>query len=585
MVNKVKESNIDDNSITTSKVEDSAITTAKINADAITEAKIADNAISEEHLDTTVVTGLTELSESANDSDVLIIYDTSAGTLKKIQKSNVSLAVPTVSSVSPTSVTSGDNTGNYTFTITGTGFDATASAKLITTGGADVSFDTVTRDSSTQVTGVVAKSSLTNANEPYGVKVINSSGLASSLIEQISIDAAPIFDTAAGSIGSIFDGGRTGVSLDVVAYDPESAGSVTFELLSGSLPSGLSSSTINENGVSKFRISGNATQVVSNTTSTFRVRAADANSNTNVREFSITVYAAQSTSFTTSGTFTVPSGLSSVSVLVVGGGGSGGAQHAGGGGAGGLIYMPAYPINTSGGTITVTVGCGGSLVPNTSPGLLGQDSVFGSPGDPGLGCGGVLTAKGGGGGAMGPAGPLVQAAQGGGSGGGGGYYPTTTGGSATQPTQPGNSGAYGFGNAGGSSTGSGAQLAGSGGGGAGAVGAPSTSGAGAAGGAGKAYTIADGTTPVYYAGGGGGASHQPGGPGTGGVGGQGGGGTGGHGTPSGGPPATAAGCGTANRGGGGGGAFYQQAQSSPSPYGGAGACQGKGGKGIVIVSF
>ena len=67
--------------------------------------------------------------------------------------------------------------------------------------------------------------------------------------------------------------------------------------------------------------------------------------------------------------------------------------------------------------------------------MIGQDSAFGSPTDPGLGQGGVLTAKGGGGGIMGPAGPLTQAAQGGGSGGGAGYHPTNCGGAATQPTQ------------------------------------------------------------------------------------------------------------------------------------------------------
>ena len=52
--------------------------------------------------------------------------------------------------------------------------------------------------------------------------------------------------------------------------------------------------------------------------------------------------------------------------------------------------MPDYPVTASG-TITVTVGAGG-------PREAGQDSVFGAPGDPGLGQGGVLTAKGGGGG-------------------------------------------------------------------------------------------------------------------------------------------------------------------------------------------
>src|SRR5210317_412160 len=84
---------VPDNSIATAKLQDSAVSTAKIAADAITEAKIADNAISEEHLDTTVITGLTELAETANDSDVLIIYDASAGTLKKDLKSNITLTV------------------------------------------------------------------------------------------------------------------------------------------------------------------------------------------------------------------------------------------------------------------------------------------------------------------------------------------------------------------------------------------------------------------------------------------------------------------------------------------------------------
>jgi hypothetical protein len=34
-------------------------------------------------------TGQTELAEQANDADVLLIYDTSAGQVKKIQKSNI----------------------------------------------------------------------------------------------------------------------------------------------------------------------------------------------------------------------------------------------------------------------------------------------------------------------------------------------------------------------------------------------------------------------------------------------------------------------------------------------------------------
>src|SRR5210317_1230556 len=172
-----------------------------ITADAVNETKIADNAISEEHLDTTVVTGQTELAEAAAGTDILLVYDASAGTLKKITASNVGLQAPTVSSVSPTSVTSGDGTGNYTFTITGSGFTG-GSASLVNTSGTTVDFDTVTVDSDTQITATIAKSSLPGSGEPYDVKVTSSNGLISTLENQIYIDQSPTFVTASGSLGS-----------------------------------------------------------------------------------------------------------------------------------------------------------------------------------------------------------------------------------------------------------------------------------------------------------------------------------------------------------------------------------------------
>jgi hypothetical protein len=45
----------------------------------------------------------------------------------------------------------------------------------------------------------------------------------------------------------------------------------------------------------------------------------------------------------------------------------------GGGGAGGLIFMPGYPV-TPGGTVTVTVGCGGAGSPG-SPVLVLEDKI------------------------------------------------------------------------------------------------------------------------------------------------------------------------------------------------------------------
>jgi len=467
--------------------------------------------IRQSNLDNSIVTGLGELT-SVTSGDQTIIYDASTGTLKKISQTNF-INFPNISSVSPTSATSGDGTGNYTFTITGSGFTG-ASATLVNTSGTTVNFDTVTVDSDTQITGVIAKSSLPGSGEPYDVKVTAATGLISTLEDQINIDQTPTYVTASGSLGSQVV--STAGSFSVNATDPESAGNVTFELQSGSLPPGYSiTNTAAEGGTAI--ISGTDSTTSSTTTFNFVLRAVDAASNTSSRSFSILSRVPTSESFTSSGTFSVPSGITSADVLIVAGGGSGATTTAtggvtgggaGGGGGGGLLFMPAYPV-TPGGTITVTVGCGG-VHPNSSStnGVSGQDSVFGSPGDPGFSpTSSVLTAKGGGGGGRGINGGGCAGQPGGSAGGGGNNNP---GGCATQPTQPGNSGSYGFGNPGGRG-GPGAPAypnnsGGGGGGGAGAAGTnnhPCGPNQGSPGGIGRAYTIADGTTSVYYAGGGG----------------------------------------------------------------------------------
>lgn len=108
--------------------------------------------------------------------------------------------------------------------------------------------------------------------------------------------------------------------------------------------------------------------------------------------------------------WTVPSGVASVDVLVVAGGGGGGANSAdlvtgGGGGAGGLV-LDTVPT-TPGDTVSVSVGNGGdgAIWGTDNSGDVGANTVFGS-----------LTAIGGGGG-----GSLSQSGTAGGSGGGNGY--------------------------------------------------------------------------------------------------------------------------------------------------------------------
>ena len=272
-----------------------------------------------------------------------------------------------------------------------------------------------------------------------------------------------------------------------------------------------------------------------------------------------------------------------VDVLLVAGGGSGGHTWAGGGGAGGLVYRPGMPISNA--TYPVSIGAGGTIT-----GSGGTQQNLGGGDTTGFG----LTAKGGGSGGTTLGGPSPRHGGSGGSGGGASsnvpspWPRTNTGGSATQPTQPGESGTYGFGSAGGAAVrpGSSQTMAGAGGGGAGAAGTtthatplPSTqdSTAGGHGGAGRAYTIKDGTS-IYYAGGGGGAPsgmsggdapYDPG-PGfkPGGNGGAGGGGSGYPTTGTTNPQMV----GAANTGGAGGGGWQ-------------GSFGGVGGSGVAIVRY
>ena len=52
-------------------------------------SNVADGTITNNKLADSVITGQTELATTAADDDFLLIYDTSVGTLKKIQKSNI----------------------------------------------------------------------------------------------------------------------------------------------------------------------------------------------------------------------------------------------------------------------------------------------------------------------------------------------------------------------------------------------------------------------------------------------------------------------------------------------------------------
>jgi len=450
------------------------------------------------------------------------------------------------------------DSGILTIEVLGSLFDTTgASVSFIASAGngETINAASITRNNANKLTVTVAANTFDVANGPYGIRVTNGSGLSANLEGAISADAdAPTFTNAADTNFDIYDSVRGSVSIaaaSLVVASNVVASSSAYAVQSGSLPSGLSL-----NGTTGV-ISGSTSAVGSDTVSTFTIRATSTEGGTADRQFTITLKAPAATTYTSTGSanFAVPTGVSSVNILMVAGGGGGSSGHGGGGGAGGLIYRPGFSV-TPGATIPLSVGAGGPHSPGggDAPGKTGQDTTFSN-----------LTAKGGGGGHQ------DQDGNPGGSGAGGSCYRPDgqqDGGSGIQPGQSGESGNYGFGNSGGNGSydgdpSHGAQ--GGSGGGAGGSGAQSGKNANApAGGVGRAYSISG--SSVHYAGGGGNGCHQnvtqSGAGGTGGGGGSFPDGAG-HGHPN--------GPGTANRGGGGGG--------------GSDGEGGNGGSGIIILSY
>ena len=286
--------------------------------------------------------------------------------------------------------------------------------------------------------------------------------------------------------------------------------------------------------------------------------------------------------FLASGAFTVTSvGVDdTVEYLVIAGGGGGGSEgsnRGGGGGAGGYrTNAPApiapgnhttsvtYPVSTSPGSYTVTIGGGGSGSPS-GQGSDGSDSVFGT-----------ITSYRGGGGGQGSAASPPNHGRPGGSGGGGG---SLSGGTATEPggstvavstpsPWPGPS-TQGFAGGQGQHV-AGSWAAGGGGGGAGEVGhaaAQPNPGTSSDGGDGLSNLIAGPNTSVgvvnpaspgrWFAGGGAGIHFSPG-------------------------------TGTGGAGGGGSTSYPGAGDNGVDGTGGGGASGsggGQGGSGIVVVRY
>jgi len=251
-------------------------------------------------------------------------------------------------------------------------------------------------------------------------------------------------------------------------------------------------------------------------------------------------------------TWTVPTGVTSADVLVVGGGGAGGTANNGAGGGGGGGQVSVQSNKSVSGVVTIQVGSGGSPGSNSSTrGNDGGQSAFV------LSASDSITARGGSAGASVAVANVGTPSSNGFNGGGGSTW-------ASYAT----AGSTGVGgNRGGNANGDGYtadnQAAGGGGGSEGA-GVNATPANGGAGGAGTANSFTG--TSVTYGGGGGGAKRNSS--------------AGSAGTASGGGGAggknTVGSNGDANTGGGGGGG---------GALGGPDSLGGSGGSGVVVVKY
>jgi hypothetical protein len=378
---------------------------------------------------------------------------------------NIVQEVPTVSSITGTY---SEQTDSGTISIYGNNFVNGSVATAIGTNGTQINASSTTFNSLVQLTAVFT--GLSNANEPYDIRVTNPSNLFGILPDALYVNASPVWVTSSGTLGTFNE--QVSVSVSATATDSDST--ITYALASGSsLPSGV---TLNS---STGLISGTLPDITANTTYTFTINASDG-LNVIPRTFSITSKV-----------------LIPVNYLVVAGGGGGGVGYdPSGGGAGGLrstttatggggSLESALLLNV-GTPFTVTVGQGGAGATGgastSGPGSSGGNSVFHT-----------ITSTGGGGGG-GYADGNSRAPLSGGSGGGG------------TRTHPGAQGTTNQGFRGGGLGGNDVVNAGSGGGGAGGIGSVGvTNSSGGAGGVGVASSIT-GSSVTYSVGGNGQAS-------------------------------------------------------------------------------
>ncbi|WP_288955244.1 LamG-like jellyroll fold domain-containing protein [uncultured Polaribacter sp.] len=178
---------------------------------------------------------------------------------------------PTVTSVTyPGDDTAADPAGGQSVTLTGTNF---ASGATATIGGTTV--PSVSFVSATELT--ITTPAKTAGD--YDIVVTNTDGGTATFVDGISYNGIPSWTTASGSLGT-FASDTTVSTIALQASEPD-AGTITFNITSGALPTGLS--------LTGADIDGTTSIETADTLYNFTVTAIDDENQSTPRAFSITV--------------------------------------------------------------------------------------------------------------------------------------------------------------------------------------------------------------------------------------------------------------------------------------------------------
>jgi hypothetical protein len=170
-----------------------------------------------------------------------------------------------------------ESVGSATLEITGTNFTTGAIASVIGTNGVEINATSTTVNSIVSISAIF--SGLSAANEPYDLKVTNTSNLFGLLPDSVYINQTPVWSTASGSLGVFTE--NLPFSIVLSSSDPENS-SLTYS--SSDKPEWMSINS--SNGT----LTGTPPLISTDTTYSFSVSVTDGG-NSISRSFSITVNA------------------------------------------------------------------------------------------------------------------------------------------------------------------------------------------------------------------------------------------------------------------------------------------------------